>query len=96
MGQGGLIQAQPRPAAPVLVAKVQRRPGEPEFWEVLAAGDVKFDPRPGWVLLSKPIGARPRQRELVWMHPADCPFVWVRLFRFDAPEDFQEPTVLAR
>lgn len=81
MGQGGLIQL-PRSAAPVLVAKIQRWPGEAEFWEVLSVGAVKFDPRPGWVLLGKPIGARPRRQELVWMHPEDSRFVWVRTFHF--------------
>ncbi len=70
----------------VIVAKVERQPGKPEFYEVLAAGPVNFDPRPGWVLLSTPIGARPRRQTLAWMHPADVPFAWIRPFRFAAPD----------
>ena len=48
----------------------------------LSVNTVKFDPRPSWVLLAKPIGARPRRQELVWMHPEDSRFVWVRTFHF--------------
>lgn len=41
-----------------------------------------FDPRDGWVLLSEPLGARPRKRVLQWMHPDDVRFEWVRNFTF--------------
>ena len=37
-----------------------------------------------FALLAKPIGARPRRQELVWMHPEDSRFVWVRTFYFQA------------
>ena len=68
MGESGLIGEHfAGEATPLRVAKVLRRPDDADFWEVLSVSTVKFDPRPGWVLLAKPIGARPRRQELVWM-----------------------------
>lgn len=85
MGESGLIGEHfAGEATPLRVAKVLRRPDDADFSEVLSVSTVKFDPRPGWVLLAKPIGARPRRQELVWMHPEDSRFVWVRTFYFQA------------
>jgi len=69
----------------MLVAKLLDHHGAASFWEVKAVADeVRFDPRPGWVLLAAPIGARPRkQTELCWKHQDDVRFEWVR--RFDFP-----------
>jgi hypothetical protein len=43
----------------MLIAKTTDRRGRDHFFEVLAAGRVQFDNRSGWLLVSKPIGARP-------------------------------------
>ena len=66
----------------MLIAKVQISPNRERFAEVARVGEVLFDPRPGWVLLRWPIGARPRQTEWEWLHPDDTNFVWVREFNF--------------
>lgn len=49
--------------------------------EILKIADVQFDPRPDWILTSKPVGARPRHMELKW-HPPGTRFEWVREFHF--------------
>lgn len=67
----------------MLIAKVIDRKGLEIFAEVLKAGRVLFDDRDGWVLLSFPLDAPPRRRDIGWMHPADSMFVWVREFRFE-------------
>ncbi len=61
------------------VAKLERTG---QLVEVLKVGSVKFDPRPGWLLVSTPIGARPRHKELRWIHPDDTPLTWLREFNF--------------
>lgn len=66
----------------VLVAKTMDARGVESFWEVKRTGRVSFDGRDDWVLLGKPIGARPRKQDLWWMHPSEIDFVWVREFAF--------------
>lgn len=67
----------------MLVLKTTDRRGHADFWEVKGAGPVRFDPRPGWVLVGRPIGARPRkQTELRWLHPNEVRFEWAREFLF--------------
>lgn len=68
----------------MLVLKTTDRHGRDAYWEIKGvADDVRFDPRPGWVLVGQPIGARPRkQTELRWLHPDDVRFEWVRGFSF--------------
>ena len=66
----------------MLIAKTTEKHGEPHYREVVKVGRVLFDHRDGWVLLSEPLGARPRKRVLQWMHPDDVRFEWVRKFAF--------------
>jgi hypothetical protein len=66
----------------MLIAKIIDRKGFEIFAEVLKAGQVLFDDRNGWILLSFPLDVPPRRRDICWMHPADYMFVWVRQFCF--------------
>lgn len=64
------------------IAKIIDTKGREIFAEVRRIGTVLFDPRPGWVLLSGPLNAIARKREVFWMHPNDVRFVWIRRFDF--------------
>ena len=66
----------------VIIAKTIDKRGRSRIREVLRIGQVRFDNRPGWILLSEPIGARPRKRNPQWVHPDDEFFVWIRSFAF--------------
>mgnify|MGYP003459200983 CR=1 FL=1 len=74
----------------MLVAKTIDKRGRSRIREVLRIGDVRFDTRPGWLLLSEPIGARPRKQVLEWVHPDDELFIWVRRFSFDTKTSVEE------
>lgn len=62
----------------MLVAKLHRN-GQPQFWQVSGYGAVAFDSRPGWVLLTQPIGGLPK--EIQWVPPGTR-FEWVRNYTF--------------
>lgn len=64
----------------MLIAKIIDAKGREIFGEVRAVGSVRFDPRPGWVLVSAPLDVLPRKRDVQWIHPDDQQFVWVRDF----------------
>ena len=64
------------------IAKIIDRKGREIFAEVRKVGDVLFDARPGWVLLSGPLDAIARKRDVFWAHPNEVDFVWVRRFNF--------------
>ena len=68
----------------MLIAKTIDKRGRARFREVLRIGHVRFDSRPWWILLSDPIGARPRMRNPEWVHPDDELFVWIRSFAFES------------
>lgn len=52
-----------------------------QFAQLVKVGRVLFDPRPGWLLLGTPIGAR-KNFDIRWIHPDDHPVEWVRSFNF--------------
>ena len=62
----------------MIIAKVYKTT-TPQFFQVLKAGRVKFDPRDGWVLLAVPIG---NPKDLQWVHQSDVFFDWIRNFNF--------------
>lgn len=64
------------------IAKIITDKGREAYAEVVKVGSVRFDPRPGWVLLSGPLDVIPRKRDVEWHHPQDTHFVWVREFQF--------------
>jgi len=66
----------------MLIAKIQLSPAKSVIAEVLRIGLVKFDPRPDWALVRWPVGDRPMRTHVVWMHPDDTLFIWVREFNF--------------
>lgn len=69
----------------MLIAKIIEKRGNEvvsKFREVMKVGTVQFDPRDNWVLLSSPIGARPRKRDLEWVHPSETDIEWIRPFNF--------------
>ena len=66
----------------MFIAKVLTRKGQEVFAEIIGQGSPMFDPRPGWVLLKTNLHLPERKREVVWVHPDDELFVWVRQFNF--------------
>ena len=66
------------------IVKTSAKPNKPRFWELLKVADnVRFDPRPGWLLVSPTIGLPRRKANPQWIHPEDVPVVWIREFRFE-------------
>lgn len=53
---------------------------KPLFVKVEKVSVVKFDPRPGWVLVSYPLDIVERRRVSAWFHPTDTHFEWIREF----------------
>lgn len=69
------------------IVKLVNAKGVESFHQEVKTGAVLFDPRPNWLLLATPPGARPRKQELQWVHSADRGIAWDRQFRFaDAPD----------
>lgn len=69
------------------IVKLVNSKGAESFHQVVKAGAVQFDPRPGWLLLATPPGARPHKQELKWVHLSDRDIAWDRQFRFaDVPD----------
>lgn len=66
----------------MLVAKYVDGKGRVRFAEVVRIGPVRFDPRPGWVLLATPLNVKEHKRERFWVAPG-FRFEWVRNFRED-------------
>jgi len=64
----------------MLVAKVLTKKGKERYVEIMRQGLVRFDPRPGWVLVQD-MHSRYKY-DLEWLHPDDTVFVWVREFSF--------------
>lgn len=65
----------------VIVAKYVTPRGVTVFAEVLKVGPVRFDPRPGWILLAEPVEVKAPKRTWRWVEP-DFRFEWVRPFNF--------------
>jgi hypothetical protein len=64
------------------IAKIVTKAGREIFGEVLRVGPVRFDQRRGWVLLSAPLDVPRRKRDVLWVHPTEVSFIWIREFRF--------------
>ena len=77
-----LGQARSNNGKTMWIIKLRDAKGRESFHQVVRTGPVMFDPRPGWMLLGTPIGARPRKTELQWIRPSDERIAWDRQFRF--------------
>ena len=66
----------------MLIAKLTLSPTRTRYAQVVRTGPVQFDARPGWVLMTEPIGAPIRKRDFFWVHPDDTRIEWVRDFSF--------------
>jgi len=64
------------------IVKLVNAKGNESFHQVVKAGSVRFDHRPGWLLLATPPGAKPQKQEVQWIHPSDGQIAWDRQFRF--------------
>jgi hypothetical protein len=53
--------------------------GKDKFMQVVRVSSVKFDPRPGWVLV-RDMHVQPAFQDVQWVHPDDVKFHWVREF----------------
>ena len=69
----------------MFIAKFTDGKGQVVFAEVVRVGSVRFDPRPGWILLAHPLSVKAHKRNRVWVAP-DFRFEWVRRIK-DAPLD---------